>query len=258
MQLPGGLWKDDERHRQLEFKPLTGDVELALAEIAGSDACLPAKVSATLSAALSRVGGDVPSFSCVEALSVADRQFLMRCLAVYLGMEDIWLTAGCVHCGKHFDFFVRQSELPVKEAGEGFPFAAVEISAGLCRMRVPNGADQVAIAFIEDSEEALQTLVRRCIVDLPHAAGGKGTPENHIEKISTDDFRRIEMAVEEVAAGVTTMVQAACPECKQVNIVEIDPYMCLQRGRTNLFSEIHILASTYHWSETEILSMPKS
>ena len=258
MQLPGGLWHNDERRRQFDFKPLTGETELTLAKIASSDDSLPSKVTAALSATLGRVGGDVPTPSRVEALCVADRQFLMRCLAAFLGMEEIWLTARCARCRKCFDFFIKQSELPVKEAGESFPFASVETSAGLCRMRVPNGADQVAIAAIEDSEVAMQTLVHLCIVGFPDASDCEGKPENLAKKFSTDDFRQVEIAIEEVAAKVTTMVQAACPECEQVNLVEIDPYMCLRQGRTNLFSEIHILASTYHWSETEILSMPKS
>jgi phage FluMu protein Com len=258
MQLPGGLWHNDERCRRFDFKPLTGNVELALAEIAGSDDSLPSKVTAALSAALCRVGGNVPTPSRVEVLCVADRQFLMRCLAVFLGMEEIWLTVRCARCGKCFDFFIKQSELPVKEAGEGFPFASVETSAGLCRIRIPNGADQVAIAAIEDFEVALQTLVYRCIMGFPDASDGEGKPENLAKKFSADDFRRVEVALEEVAAEVTTMVQATCPECKQANFVEVDPYMCLQQGQTNLFSEIHILASTYHWSETDILSMHKS
>ncbi len=259
MQLPGGLWHNDERRRRFDFKPLTGNMELALAEIAGSNNSLPSKVTAALSAALGRVGGDVPTLSRVEALCVADRQFLMRCLAVFLGMEEIWLTARCSRCGKCFDFFIKQSELPVKEAGEGFPFVSVKTSAGLCRMRVPNGADQIAIAAIEDSEVALQTLVYRCIVDFPDASDSEGKPEENLaKKFNADDFRRVEIAIEEVAAEVATKVQAACPECEQANLIEIDPYMCLQQGRTNLFSEIHILASTYHWSETDILSMHKS
>lgn len=258
MQLPGGLWHNDERQRQFDFKPLTGNVELALAEIAGSDGSLPSQVTAALSATLDQVGGDVPTLSRVEALCVADRQFLMRCLAIFLGMEDIWLTARCARCGKCFDFFIKQSELPVKQAVESFPFASVETSVGLCRMRVPNGADQVVIAAIEDSEVALQTLVHLCIVGFPDTSDGEGKPENLAKKFNADDFRRVEVALEEVAAEVTTMIQAVCPECEQANLVEIDPYMCLQQGRTSLFSEIHILASTYHWSETEILSMPKN
>lgn len=258
MQLPGGLWHNGERRRQFAFKRLTGEVELALAEIASSDGSLPAQVTATLSATLGQVGGDVPTPSRIEALCVADRQFLMRCLAVSLDMENIWLTARCTRCGDPFDFFIKQSELPVKEGGEGFPFASVETSLGLCRMRVPNGADQVAIAAIEDSELALQTLVHRCIVAFPDTPDGEGKPENLGEKLTEDDFRRVEAALEEVAAEVTTTVQADCPECRQANLIEIDPYMCLQHGQTNLFSEIHILASAYHWSEAEILCLAKN
>lgn len=258
MLLPGGVCHNDQRNRQFAFRPLTGEIELALAEIAGSDATLPAKVTAVLAAALDGVGGEVPTRSRVDSLCVADRQFMMRLLNVYLGAEKVWLTARCRRCGEHFDFVVNQSELPVKEAGEGFPFASVETSMGYCRLRVPNGSDQVAIAAMEDSEAALQTLLERCIVDLPDAPDGVKNSSDFTKKISAEDLRKIETEVENVAPEVAAMAQAACPECEQVNIVEIDPYMCLQQGPAGIFADIHTLASTYHWSETDILSMPKT
>lgn len=258
MQLPGGLWHNGERRRQFAFKRLTGEVELAFVEIASSKGSRPDQVTAALSATIEHVGGEMPTPSRVEALCVADRQFLMRRLAVFLGMENIWLTACCGRCGERFDFFIKQSELPVKEAGESFPFATVETSAGLCRMRVPNGADQVAIATIEDSAFALQTLVHRCIVAFPDTYSEAGGRESLARDFTTDDFRRVEGALDEVAAEVATTVQASCPECERANVIEIDPYMCLQHGQTDLFSEIHILASTYHWSEAEILTLDRS
>ncbi len=257
MQLPGGLWHNNQRNRRFSFRPLTGEMELVLAEIAGSDASLPAKVTSALSATLDRVGGEVPTGSLVETLCVADRQFMMRILSVYLGAEEVWLTARCKHCGEQFDFMVNQSELPVKEAGEGFPFAPVETSVGFYRLRVPNGADQLAIATVDNSEAALQTLLERCIMDLPDTLEGLEDSSDFIKKIRAEDLRKIETAVENVAPEVATMAQAACPECKGANIMEIDPYMCLKQGSAGIFTEIHTLASTYHWSETDILSMPK-
>ena len=37
----------------------------------------------------------------------------------------------------------------------------------------------------------------------------------------------------------------------------LDPYVCLGAADGGLFLDIHILASVYHWSEREILAMPR-
>ena len=258
MQLPGGLRQNSTLHRDFAFRPVTGEIELAIAEIGGSDYPLPEKVTAVLATALHHVGNQEPSCAIVQSLAVADRQFLMRRLSVCLGMGEIWLTAACVECGKHFDFFINQSKLPVKEAGKGFPFVNTQISAGRCRLRVPNGGDQVAIAAAENCEDTMQLLARRCMVHLPDNHTDREEPGDDGITISPDDVLLIEIAIEEVAPEVSTRVQAACPECNRENIVDVDPYMCLGQDRTQLFSEIHTLASTYHWSEAEILSLPKS
>ncbi len=258
MRLPGGLRQNSTMHRAFEFRPVTGEMELTISEIACSDRTLPEKVTAVLAKTLHHVGNQEPTWPTVQALAVADRQFLMRSLSVCLGMEKIWLTAACIECGRHFDFFINQSKLPVKEAGKGFPFAATQISAGRCRLRVPNGADQEAIAAAEHCEDAVQLLARRCMVHLPDNHTDRESPGEDGITISPDDVLLIESAIEQVAPEVGTRVQAACPECNRENIVDVDPYMCLGQGRTQLFSEIHTLASAYHWSETEILSLPKN
>ena len=52
-------------------------------------------------------------------------------------------------------------------------------------------------------------------------------------------------------------VATPCPECGADNRVSIDPYFCLGRVSQDLFGDIHRLASHYHWSEAEILAMPR-
>ena len=257
MQLPGGVWHNDQRNRQFTFKPLTGSLELTLAEVACSNSSLPDKVTQVLSATLDQLAGQAPTFSSVETLCVADRQFIMRFLSIYLGSEQIWLTARCEHCEEQFDFMVNISELPVKEAGEGFPFASVETALGTCRIRVPNGADQRAIVSVENGKAALRILLERCMVQVPGELNDGKNVSDFIEKINPDDLRNIETAVEEVAPEIACMAQAACPECREVNVIGLDPYICLQQRPAKIFSEIHTLASIYHWSESDILSMTK-
>jgi predicted RNA-binding Zn-ribbon protein involved in translation (DUF1610 family) len=243
--MPGGLWRHGECRRDWSFRTLTGEVELSILEAGRDRRSVPQRVTAVLSAALAELGGAAAQPDTVRALSVADRQYLMRRLAVEIGMEESWIAASCPSCGAAFDLPVRHGELPAKPAGEGYHFATVETSLGPVRFRVPDGADQEAVAGIQDPNEARRALAVRC-------AGGALAGE-----LSDEDLDRAEAALEAVAPEVVTRAQAACPDCGQPAEVILDPYVCLGAAVGGLFLDIHTLASVYHWSEREILAMPR-
>jgi hypothetical protein len=217
---------------------------------------MPARVTAALAATLEHVGGEAAVPAAVADLSVGDRQFLMGRLAVGLGLGESWLTARCGRCGERFDFSVNHSDLPVKEAGEGYPFATVETSLGLCRFRVPTGADQEILAGLDD-KEAFRCLVDRCLVALPGHEENGHSNRNAVRAFAPGDVARIEAALEAVSPEVAVSVQAACPACSAPHGIDVDPYRVLfHQIEDGLLHEIHILASIYHWSEAEILAIP--
>lgn len=251
MRLPGGILRDGARRRDFAFRSLTGAVELALAEAGGADSSTPARVTAVLAATLENLGGEAPLQATVAGLSVADRQFLMGRLAMGLGLGESWLTARCGRCSEQFDFSISYRDIPVKEAREGYPFATVETSIGPCRFRVPTGADQEVLAGLDDDDEALQCLVSRCLETLP------GQRAAQTAAFTPEDVARIEAALEEVAPEVTMSVQAACPACGAPHVIDVDPYRALfHQAGWGFIEEIHLLASTYHWSESELLALP--
>lgn len=234
MLLPGGIVKDGERRRSFEFRPVDGTLEAALAEAAAAPS-MPRAVTSVLAAALAELGGEPVEERTVRDLAVGDRQFLARQLSVHLGHDPVWLTAVCRACGESFDFEVRQADLPVKEAGESFPYA----QAGGLRLRVPTGADQEAIAGLPD-ERAVKILFERCRIE------GDG------------DIAAAEAAIEEASPEVALAALAACPACGAGNEVAVDPYLGLPAHGEELFAEVHLLASSYHWSEAEILALPRA
>lgn len=234
MLLPGGIVRDGERRRGFAFRPVDGVLEAALAEAAAAPST-PRAVTLVLAAALAELGGEPASEETVRNLPVGDRQFLARQLSVHLGHDPVWLTAVCRACGESFDFEVRQADLPVKEAGESFPFA----QAGSLRLRVPTGADQEAIAGLSD-EKAMQVLFERCRI------AGKGSAA------------AAEAAIEDASPEVALAALAGCPACGAGNEVAVDPYLGLPARGEDLFAEVHRLASAYHWSEAEILSLPRA
>ncbi len=250
MQLPGGISEGGARRRDFAFRPLTGVVELALAEAASADCSMPARVTAALAASLETVGGRAPLPEVVAGLAVADRQFLMLQLAARLGIGDTWFTACCRSCGESFDFAVDFRKLPVKEAGEGFPFVDVETGLGTCRFRAPTGADQEPLADLDD-DEAMRCLLDCCMV------ADESSSREIVDSLNAEDMGRIETALEAMAPEVAVSVQASCPACGALHDIEVDPYRALSpKMGEGLLQEINIIASVYHWSEAEILELP--
>ncbi|QSQ22762.1 hypothetical protein JY651_48015 [Pyxidicoccus parkwayensis] len=248
MLLPGGLLRAGTLRRGFRFREPDGVLELGLAELAREREPVPRKVSRVLAAALEHVAGEPVGAALAGELCVADRQFLMRELERLLGLEQPWRTVVCGACGERFDFELRASRLPVKEAGEGFPFAEVETGQGRVRVRVPTGADQEAVVEAGRADEL--SLLARCLAPLE-------APGWDVARLEAADVRRLDEALEAVAPAVVTRVRAACVACGGVREVEVAPYGCLSLDPEALLEEVHTLASRYHWSERDILALPR-
>ncbi len=246
MLLPGGLYEHGERVRRFAFEPPTGAIELATMTYQNEP--MPRRITYVLCEALAHVGEQPPEFERVHTLSVGDRQFLVRRLAIHLGQDGGWHTVTCGHCQAEFDLFIEPSALPVKEAGDGYPFAELTIDVRRFRLHVPTGADQELVASIADPDEALRALVQSCLVEPAELAAAE---------LSAADWQRIEGAMEEVSPEVVTQVESRCPECNGANSVEVDPYACLHGDGGGLLAEVHTLAMSYHWSEGQILELPR-
>jgi hypothetical protein len=247
--LPGGLVTAAGLARDFAFAPANGALELALSEVAGDAASTPEAVSLALLAALESLAGAAVSRQRVDALCVADRQFLMRELARHLGDEGGWFDARCGACGARFDFRLSYRDLPVKPAGPDFPHARVRLGSRQVSLRVPTGADQLRLlddALDDDPESRLLGALLEIADGFELARGA-----------SAEERRLLEDALEETAPAICNEVAAPCPECGHVTPVGIDPYAVLARAGDDLLGEIHRLASNYHWSEAEILALPR-
>jgi hypothetical protein len=161
--------------------------------------------------------------------------------------NSLWQSCECVACGQRLNVAFRYADLPVKTAGDSYPFIEVRTSvrAAPVQFRVPTGEDQDAIQNEPDGISMRRKLVTRLIVG------------ESIETFLEDDLDKIEQAVETVAPEVGLRGVTKCPECKTSCEVEFDLYAFLrhqQPGR--LFQEVDQLAHHYHWSESQILTLP--
>ncbi len=252
MQLPGGLLRDNTRRRDFSFRPLTGAVEMALTDLSRASASIPRRVTTLLAAALEQLADGIPTIEAVAELCVADRQFLMTRLAAHLGLTQAWQTSRCESCSAPFDVVIDYRDLPVKEAGQGFPFAEVATQQGVCRFRVPNGADQEVLADIAGEEQALHCLLTRCLV----ATDNDQQPDP--KTFDSEDVAQIESALEAVSPELAVTAQTSCPACARQQDVPINLYGFLTGAwADDLLHEVHLLAFSYHWSEQDILALPR-
>jgi len=251
-ELPGGLRDaDGVLRRDFRFRPLTGALELALAEAAAGPASHPERVSRVLAGALESLAGAGPDLERVRQLSVGDRQFLMLALSARVDDTDVWLTGSCSECAEPFDTAYRPSALPVKPAGEGYPAREVTTSCGRVRVRAPTGADQEAIADLGDEQAALERLLARLVQPLGV------DPQAMPSAFDADAVSLIEATVEAMVPEVAGELDLRCPHCGADQRVATDPYVVLQRPVGELFAQVHRLAAAYHWSEREILDLPR-
>jgi hypothetical protein len=251
MALPGGIHRDGELRRDFRFRPITGELELMLSESVQYADNHALRVTTVLCQALETLGGAPASAEAVRGLSVGDRQFLMVRLAAQIHDLPVWVTAHCGHCQEPFDTSYRYADVPVKPAGADYPRTQVNTHLGSLNVHVPTGADQERIANASDHAEAMRLLLRG-IVERANTA-----TELDPAVLSAADIAAIEQQVEAIAPEVATELLAQCPHCGTDNAVAINLYACLARPMDELFAEVHIIASHYHWSERAILDMPR-
>ena len=251
MVLPGGIDVAGELRRDYRFRPVNGELELALGESGDGVGSLAAQVTTVLSLALERVGGAVPTPDAVRDLSVGDRQYLMTRLALHIDNRPVWLVAHCGACGEPFDISFNYADLPVKPAGQGYPFATVDTSLGTLQVRTPTGADQEHVATTPDDDQAMQVMLQRIL------AGDDEGAEVDTTRLSEEDVKAIEAQVEALAPECANQLLTQCPQCQASNSVPVNPYGFLAQPVGDLFAEIHTLASHYHWSEQAILALPR-
>jgi len=105
--------------------------------------------------------------------------------------------------------------------------------------------------------QALGLLLSRCIERIGDDPAG---PEL-VRRLSALARLEIERRMEATAPGIELTMDAECPQCGRAFAAPFDPQDFLlgeaRASRDLLMREIHYLAYHYHWSESDILEMPR-
>ena len=270
--LPGGV-RDASGvlHREVELTPLTGREEELLADRSVGSAVL---VTRLLSRCVRRLGGLGPlSEAFARELGVGDRQYLLIKLRQLTFGDKVEMVVRCPwpDCGEASDIDFSIADVPLRDAATADRLPEVELSPeaaaasgfGLSPLRVcfrlPTGADQELLSPVlaHNEAEALSALLARCL----RSVGDETASPELVARLSPSARREIERAMEAAAPGLDLTLEAKCSECGRAFTVPFDAQDFIlgeARGsRDLLMREIHYLAYHYHWSETDILAMPR-
>jgi hypothetical protein len=116
----------------------------------------------------------------------------------------------------------------------------------------------LAAIFYVDPDAAVDHLLARCVRRI---GDGGGTGEASIERLTADARQEIGGVMGHLAPQVAMELDLTCPECQTSFVANFDfTAFFLAEMRGNLYwleREVHLLARYYHWSEREILSLPR-
>lgn len=270
--LPGGLWDaSGGLHRDAELTALTGREEELLADRRTGAA---AQVTTVLSRCLRRLGPLQPITEAqVRELLVGDRQYLLLKLRALTFGDKVQASARCPwpDCGEAVDIDFLISQVPIKEGNMQARLQRIDLAPAMAAdcgfngatlpvdFRLPTGADQEAVSpLLGQNEAAAATLLlSRCIERIGDAAA---TPQL-VRQLSPAARFEIEHAMEASAPGIELAMEARCPQCGRAFTAPFDVQDFLlgetRSSRDLLMREIHYLAYHYHWSEDDILDMPR-
>ena len=253
--LPGGyLDAAGEWQRQVWLRPWRlADAE----ELAQLERAFPARQASTLlGLCLSLDGSHAAGSEVARALSVGDREALLLQLRRLTSGNELSTVIRCPKCAEKMDLELALSDLLLP------PYAAAQqtyvheiVADGVryeVRFRLPNGADQEAVAerARHDLAGAVAALVERCV----ESVDGDRAPR--IPPPVLVDLADVMAALDPQAE---LMLSAECLACRAAFDTLLDATSVvvheIEEARRQLYRDVHLLASHYHWSEEDILAL---
>jgi len=257
--IPGGIWdrgvpECDRPHRELMLRPVAPEDEVFVLD---SHDMVPSTRATALLARCLEGGRET-----AEALTAGDREAMLLQLRRLSIGEHVPCVLQCPveTCSEPMEFALQIADLLVPAyaapLGQHELIADEEGARYELTFRLPNGADLDAVAPLARTNAPLAALelLDRCVAN----ARANGVPQSP-ESLPAGVRARVAAAMAERDPQAEIELELVCPACGQAITTIFDTASFLlreleQRADERL-REVHALASHYHWSEREILTM---
>ena len=232
---------------EVEIRPPGGAEDLLLAESAEPDH----RLAISLAGAVGRAAGDGATIDW-ERIPEADLDAVVLHARSMVFGETVRATATCPRpdCGARItvafsvtDYvrYHRPTRPPGVEPDQRPGW--YRLMGSEIRFRVPTAGD---VATARRAVDPAAALAAACI-----------EPSG----LHAQSRRRAERALARLSPSLVDEVAGVCPDCGAGITMWFDPIdYCLRELRDQaaaIHDDVHVLASTYHWSEEQILALPR-
>jgi hypothetical protein len=243
LELPYGLWRGDVRLAGLQLRPIAGTDELAVAEALADGASAAAAGNLLIGRCAGNPDSGLALGPEAAALSVGDREVVLRALHVISFGALVAAQAQCGACRTIIEYdldLAQPPDLP-PEPGPWHQIPAPAPGDAPVACRLLTGAD-LEIAAACDPRSAGPALVRAAI-------GNAALPPDMVAA-----------ALDRLDPNAETGIDLACPVCGAESRIWVDSFALIRRALAaagGIFAQIHRLASAYGWAEADILALPR-
>ena len=193
----------------------------------------------------------------VAALSIGERDARLLMLREWLFGPTLSNMADCPKCGEQVEWELNVRDIRVQIPGEIKPGKEFNLDYGdySIRFRLPNSFDLSVISdSVHDPDMMVKKLLELCVTGVYKSGEPfpvEGLPENVQESIAS------RMEKEDPQSDVSMLID--CPRCQYQWDVRFDIvsyfWTEIESWSQRMLQTVHLLASTYNWSEKDILEM---
>ena len=193
----------------------------------------------------------------LAALTIGQRDARLIALRERLFGPQLVSLTDCPACGERLELSFNVLDIRTPPGPEPDAKLSLKRSGYELQLRLPNSLDLLELTGCSTTAEMRAKLFEQCVQCVQHQ-GRAGTAEYLAEM----PLQVVELAIEQISDAdpqADVEVNLLCPSCQHVwqTCFDIVSYLWteLHAWATQLLREVHLLASSYGWRESDILSM---
>ena len=193
------------------------------------------------------------TFKELAAMSIGTRDAELVRLSKRTFLDKFACRRKCERCGEELEFQLLDLESRFDTAVPGSELTA-EMSGVEVRYRAVSSLDLKGALECPGAKDASLLLLQKCVVGVHQS----GRPLQ-ISELSDETLDAIQECIAQADPNAEKRIEITCPQCGNRSNFSFDIvtyfWSELEAHAKRQLWEVHMLAGTYGWSESEILEM---
>jgi hypothetical protein len=196
------------------------------------------------------------SYQALAHQPLGQRDAQLLTLREWLFGAQLISVASCPNCGERLQLTLNTREL-LTETQSAPEAIVLTVNDYTIRYRLPASTDLLALAQCETVADSRKLLLQRCVQDISRA--DQTTP---IETVPAAVIEALEAHMAQADPQADVQFDLDCPTCQQHWLAAFDIAAFLWKEidswARRIVGDIHLIASAYGWSESDILALSAS